>query len=84
METKYATYKGRTYKIIYQGKKAGKVITKLGFLDGSSEFWAKEGEPVTPTNAPPKSGQFGFSRRRRGPCGYPGCDGTNFCDECSD
>jgi hypothetical protein len=22
--------------------------------------------------------------RRRGGCGYPGCDGTGFCDECSE
>ena len=23
-------------------------------------------------------------RRRRQPCGYPGCDGIDFCDNCSE
>lgn len=80
-EKKYANYKGRVYLLKYQGKKEGKTITKLGFLDGSKEFWAREGEPVTPCEAPAPSAA---SRRRNWrPCGYPGCS-PNWCDECFD
>lgn len=77
----YASYKNRTYRVVYQGVKDGKAITKLAFLDGSSEFWASNG-PVTPTTKPPATRRFGFARGR--PCGYPGCDGIQFCDECSE
>ncbi len=93
-EKQYAQYKGRTYEMKWQGTRPGnsEVVTKLCFLDGSKEFWATTGEPVTPCKAPsasvvlraagpkmPKS-----DRRSRKPCGYPGCTGKNYCDECSD
>ena len=35
------------------------------------------------TAYPVRGGAYGGSRRR-GPCGYPGCDGRSFCDECSE
>ena len=75
---KFANYKGRTYLLLYQGQNAGKIITKLGFMDGSSEFWARDGEPVTPCEAPPTKGRLRSSWR---PCGYPGCS-PGWCDEC--
>jgi hypothetical protein len=43
--TKYARYTGKsgktgTYKVLWSGKtKSGKMMAKLGFIDGSSEFW---------------------------------------------
>lgn len=78
-ETKYASYKGRVYVVKYKGEKAGKTIIRLASQDGSIEFWAKDGEPVTPCEAPAP-----LTRTRRKnwqPCGYPGCT-PQYCDEC--
>ncbi len=37
---KSATYKGRTYICLWSGKtKTGKDMAKLGFMDGSKQFW---------------------------------------------
>jgi len=80
MTQRYAQYKGRVYRLVWRGTtKQGKEAAKLCFLDGSKEFWAKEGEPVNECKAPARK-----TRRTGRPCGYPGCDGTNFCEECWD
>jgi hypothetical protein len=36
------------------------------------------------TSAPARSTTPRYSTYRRTGCGYPGCNGRNFCDECSD
>ena len=51
---------------------------------------AKNGKPGALCSIAPKSGytpyKYGHGRaqKNRGPCGYPGCDGEHFCDECSE
>lgn len=39
MADRLATYKGRTYKLLYLGKTKFGHKAKLGFMDGSKEFW---------------------------------------------
>jgi len=89
---RYMRYKGRVYELKWQGTKPGnsEVMTKLAFLDGSKEFWASSGEPLEECKAPSKTtatkplATRAPERRFRLPCGYPGCTGKNFCDECSE
>ncbi len=37
--TKTATYKGRKYRLLWKGKTRYGTRAKLGFFDGSKEFW---------------------------------------------
>jgi len=80
---KTAGYKGRNYLVKWSGTtKTGKEMHKLAFLDGSKEFWCDSSlvtAPVASASAP------AYSSGRRGgrrPCGYPGCTGYNYCDDC--
>lgn len=41
--SKTATYKGRTYKLLFSGKTKFGNKAKLGFMDGSKEFWVDLG-----------------------------------------
>lgn len=64
---KMATYKGRTYKLLFLGQTKFGRRAKLGFTDGSKEFWV-------PADDVTEGG--GADRQASGPtcceCGRPG------------
>lgn len=69
-----ATYKGRTYKLLYLGKTKFGDKAKLGFMDGSKEFWV-DAHLVTTAKAPPASCPVPLRRKQ---------DKKYVCDECGD
>lgn len=42
MADKFARYKGKTYRLLWRGKTAHGERAKLGFIDGSKEFWVDD------------------------------------------
>jgi hypothetical protein len=58
---RYATYKGKTYRLLYLGSTKYGRRAKLAFRDGSKEFWVAA-ELVSETSAPSSRSQ---SRRDR-------------------
>ena len=66
--SKTATYKGRTYKLLFSGKTKFGNKAKLGFMDGSKEFWVDLSLVSLATSS--SSSQGGYDGD--GPyCGYP-------------
>ena len=74
-----AKYKGKVYRVLYQGPTRYGDRANLQFLDGSKSFWV-DARLVTPHQGTPSSGSgatpFGRPRLRR--------DGTYECEECGD
>jgi hypothetical protein len=68
-----ATYKGRTYKLLFIGDTKFGRRAKLGFWDGSKEFWVPA-ENVTVGGAAPAggSGRPAGGGRTCAECGRPG------------
>ena len=74
-----ATYKGRKYKLLWSGKTKYGRRAKLGFWDGSKEFWVDEaavevGASNSSGYVPAIRDDNGYVRERghyEGYCGYP-------------
>jgi hypothetical protein len=77
-ETKYASYKGRTYRLLWSGKTKYGMKAKLGFVGGSNEFWADLSMVTLNAAAPTSSGNSNQPRRR------VNSRGTYECEECGD
>lgn len=60
-----ATYKGRNYKLLWSGKTKYGNRAKLGFFDGSKEFWV-DASLVTPGPARVTSGGSDWRYRQDG------------------
>lgn len=69
-EQKYATYKGKTYRLMWEGKTKYGDKAKLAFLDGSKEFWVDR-KLISHASAPQSSSRY--DGRERG-----------FCNECGE
>ena len=73
---KYAQYKGKTYRLAWQGQTKFGERAKLMFLDGSKEFWVAAG---TIKDAPAPTGIRHGSPHGRfnqwGHCWECGCEG---------
>jgi len=80
MSNKTATHKGRTYRLLFVGKTKFGNKAKLGFMDGSKEFWVDSGL-VSQSSAPSCS----RSSRRVRTC--PSCGGNESnqvdCGDCA-
>lgn len=78
-ETKTATYKGRKYRLLWTGKTKYGMRAKLGFWDGSEEFWVDAGL-VSISTSGPRSSHEGEVRCRH--CGKWTAEGDDWCMEC--
>lgn len=67
---KYATYKGKTYRLMWEGKTKFGDKAKLAFLDGSKEFWVDRN--LISHAAAPQRMSAGTMRER------------GFCNECGE
>lgn len=91
-----AIYKGRKYKLLWEGQGKYGPCAKLGFFDGTSEFFVKQGTyEKAAESSGPDSGQRrrrGFSSRSRYLCpacgnpadGGPGAPGYMCGEPCGD
>ncbi len=66
----FATYKGKTYKLLYVGKTKFGHKAKLAFLDGSKEFWVASSD-ISRGGSSGGSGRS--STTRRAPSGRYEC-----------
>lgn len=74
--TQTATYKGRTYRLLWQGSTRYGRRAKLGFMDGTKQFWVDESRISA-------GGSRGGGRsKRREPCAE--CGDYNGTVECQD
>lgn len=87
-----ASYKGKTYYVLWAGTRDGGILAKLCFRDGSKVFWAKGPElQILAQYEKPRSieGLAAYAAKAKElghkpgwkPCGYPGCH-PSYCDEC--
>lgn len=61
------------------------VATVLWSGEGASIVTtSRDDSPPTPVKPVRRKRASQADRRPRGGCGYPGCDGRRYCDECSD
>jgi hypothetical protein len=86
-ETKYASYKGRTYRLLWSGKTKYGKKAKLGFIGGSNEFWADLSMVTINVNPPQSKGQNGdIYRDRKGNEMVRGCSACRslgyMCKQC--
>lgn len=58
----YATYKGKTYLLLWSGSTKYGRRAKLGFRDGTKEFWVDE-DQVSKTSAPSSTSSYSSGRR---------------------
>lgn len=78
--TRYATYKGRTYRLLYLGDTKFGKRAKLGFSDGSKTFWADAGA-IRETDSPPASHRAARHRKEDDEC--EACGGNKWtCGHC--
>ncbi len=78
-----AEYKGRKYRLVWQGQTKFGRRAKIQFFDGSKEFWVNaDSIRVTESSSAPRS--YGFRRRRDDVCFT--CrgihDGGTICPDC--
>ena len=76
-DVRYASYKGRTYRVAWQGETKYGPRTKLQFTSGAGEFWVSTNK-VTEAAAPPAHDNAPTRRRRGkewGRCWECGCEG---------
>lgn len=66
-----ATYKGRTYRVMFSGKTKFGTKAKLSFMDGSKEFWVDLSAVTLGGSSGNRGGSGGGYY-----CGYP-CPVTN-------
>jgi hypothetical protein len=61
--TRYATYKGRTYRLDFLGKTKYGERAHLTFLDGSKDFWVDAAAVSVAAAAPAGGGRHRAGRR---------------------
>lgn len=72
MAQQQATYKGRTYNLLWQGATKYGQRAKLSFLDGSKEFWV-DASLVSTGSAPSTKATKVRSNNRRSRGTWTGC-----------
>jgi hypothetical protein len=55
-DKRFAMYHGKKYEVVFQGETKFGYRAKLGYLDGSNEFWPKSQEDVEFLGEPAKAG----------------------------
>jgi hypothetical protein len=74
MADKYAEYKGKTYRLVWQGTTKYGPRAKLAFKNGSKEFWV-DSNLIKETETVPTQ-QTGFRNGKHwGACWECGCEG---------
>lgn len=67
-KSQICTYKGRTYRLLWSGTTQYGQRCKLGFMDGSKEFWADAASVSNIRDGSSEDSTTGRRRSRSGRC----------------